>query len=437
MIRKVKGTRDVLPPESRLWVEVENTAHRVFDGFGYDEIRMPVIEPTELYVRSVGEDTDIVAKEMYTFADRKGRSLTLRPEGTAGVARSYIENGLGQRPQPLRLSYFGPMFRYEKMQRGRYRQFAQIGIELLGAATPTADVEVLLVLHTFLAELGFDDLVIVLNNLGDPEDRPVFIEGLKSELEPRRNELCSDCQRRWDVNPLRILDCKVERCREIVAATTPVAEVANPEARAHVEAVETGLEDLGITVCRAPRLVRGLDYYLRTVFEVVSPELGEDAVICGGGRYDRLIADLGGSQVPGIGFAIGEDRLVEVLPDDFRRKVLDRPLIAVLPIGPDAAMPGLALSRRLALAGLAAPTEVSGRSLKAGLKWAGKIGARAVAILGESEIADGTIVVRDLEKGVQETIRADEVAEFTRRLLDRSIEASTESESNDGHERVG
>jgi histidyl-tRNA synthetase len=417
MIRKVKGTRDVLPPDSRLWVEVENTAHRVFDGFGYEEIRLPAMEPTELYVRSVGEDTDIVAKEMYTFADRKGRSLTLRPEGTAGVARSFIENGLGQRPQPLRLSYIGPMFRYEKMQRGRYRQFAQIGIELLGAATPAADVEVLLVLHTFLSELGFDDLVIVLNNLGDPEDRPVFIERLKSELEPHRSELCPDCQRRWDVNPLRILDCKVPRCRELVADTTPVAEVANDEARAHVEAVEAGLDDLGIPVRRAPRLVRGLDYYLRTVFEVVSPELGDDTVICGGGRYDRLIADLGGPQVPGIGFAIGEDRLVEVLGDGFRRRVLGRPVIAVLPIGPEAATAGLALTRTLALSGLSAPAEVTGRSLKAGLKWAGKIGARVVVILGESEIADGTAVVRDLERGEQESVRLEGVAEFIEKLL--------------------
>jgi histidyl-tRNA synthetase len=417
MIRKVKGTRDVLPPDTRLWVEVENTAHRVFEGFGYDEIRLPAMEPTELYVRSVGEDTDIVAKEMYTFADRKGRSLTLRPEGTAGVARSFIENGLGQRPQPLRLSYIGPMFRYEKMQRGRYRQFAQIGIELLGAATPAADVEVLLVLHTFLSELGFNDLVIVLNNLGDPEDRPVFIERLKSELEPHRSELCPDCQRRWDVNPLRLLDCKVPRCRELVADTTPVAEVANDEARAHVEAVEAGLEDLGIPVRRAPRLVRGLDYYLRTVFEVVSPELGEDTVICGGGRYDRLIADLGGPQVPGIGFAIGEDRLVEVLGDAFRRRVLGRPVVAVLPIGPEAATAGLALSRTLALSGLSAPAEVTGRSLKAGLKWAGKIGARAVVILGESEIADGTAVVRDLERGEQESVRLDGVAECINKLL--------------------
>lgn len=417
MIRKVKGTRDVLPPDTRLWVGVENTAHRVFGGFGYDEIRLPVMEPTELYVRSVGEDTDIVAKEMYTFADRKGRSLTLRPEGTAGVARSFIENGLGQRPQPLRLSYIGPMFRYEKMQRGRYRQFAQIGIELLGAATPTADVEVLLVLHTFLAELGFDDLVIVLNNLGDPEDRPVFIERLKSELEPRRAELCSDCQRRWDANPLRILDCKVPRCRELVADTTPVADVANDEARAHVEAVERGLDDLGITVRRSPRLVRGLDYYLRTVFEVVSPELGEDTVICGGGRYDRLIADLGGASVPGIGFAIGEDRLVEVLPEGFRQAVLGRPVVAVVPIGAEAATAGLALSRRLALAGLTAPAEVTGRSLKAGLKWAGKIGARAVVILGESEMRDGTAIVRDLAKGEQEVVELEGVVECARRMV--------------------
>ncbi len=420
MIRKVKGTRDVLPPDTRLWVEVENTAHRVFVGFGYDEIRLPAMEPTELYVRSVGEDTDIVAKEMYTFADRKGRSLTLRPEGTAGVARSFIENGLGQRPQPLRLSYIGPMFRYEKMQRGRYRQFAQIGIELLGAATPAADVEVLLVLHTFLSELGFDDLVIVLNNLGDPEDRPVFIELLKSELEPHRSVLCPDCQRRWDANPLRILDCKVPRCRELVADTTPVAEVANAEARAHVEAVEEGLGNLGIPVRRAPRLVRGLDYYLRTVFEVVSPELGEDTVICGGGRYDRLIADLGGPQVPGIGFAIGEDRLVEVLGDAFRRQVLSRPVVAVLPIGPEAAMAGLALSRTLALSGLSAPAEVTGRSLKAGLKWAGKIGARVVVILGESEIADGTAIVRDLERGEQEVVRLDGVADFIENILANS-----------------
>jgi histidyl-tRNA synthetase len=417
MIRKVKGTRDILPPESRLWVAVEAVANRVFGGFGYEEIRLPILEPTELFVRSVGEDTDIVSKEMYTFADRKDRSLTLRPEGTAGVARAYIENGLGQRPQPLRLSYLGPMFRYEKMQRGRYRQFAQIGIELIGASTPQADVEVLLALHSFLSELGFDDLVIVLNNLGDPEDRPRFIERFKTELEEFRAELCTDCQRRWEANPLRILDCKVARCRELVADTTPVAEVVSDGARTHVEAVEKGLASLEIPVRRSPRLVRGIDYYLRTVFEVVSPKLGEDTVICGGGRYDRLISDLGGAQVPATGFAIGEDRLIEVLPESFRRRILERPSVAVLPIGDAANAAALAVAKTLVMAGISAHTEVTGRSLKAGLKWAAKIEARAAVILGENEIADHTAIVRDLEKGEQETVALGEVSEYVAALI--------------------
>ncbi len=417
MIRKVKGTRDILPPDSRLWFAVEAVAHRVFGSFGYDEIRLPVLEPTDLFVRSVGEETDIVAKEMYTFADRKGRSLTLRPEGTAGVARAYIENGLGQLPQPLRLSYLGPMFRYERMQRGRYRQFAQIGIELLGAATPQADVEVLLALHSFLSELGFDDLIIVLNNLGDPEDRVRFIDGLKAELTPNREELCGDCQRRWETNPLRILDCKVPRCRELVTETTPVADSVSDAAREHVEQVEAGLDALGISVQRAPRLVRGLDYYLRTVFEVISPKLGEDTVICGGGRYDRLISDLGGSQVPGVGFAIGEDRLVEVLPDAFKNTILQRPVVAVLPIGVEAVAAGLEITRGLIGAGISAPVEVTGRSLKAGFKWASKIGAQVVVIIGESELAARTAVVKDLKKSEQKTVALAEVPVFIEELL--------------------
>jgi len=416
VIQKVRGTRDILPPESRLWVEVEAVAQRVFGGFGYQEIRLPLLEPTELFVRSVGEATDIVGKEMYTFADRKGRSLTLRPEGTASVARAFIENGLAQRPSPLRLSYLGPMFRYEKMQRGRYRQFAQIGIELLGAATPEADVEVVLALHTFLAELGFDDLVTVLNNLGDPEDRPRFIEQLLGELGPHRDELCADCRRRWEVNPLRILDCKVPRCRELVAGTTPVAEVVSEDARRHVDAVEAMLRELGVEVRRAPRLVRGLDYYLRTVFEVVSPELGEDTVICGGGRYDRLISDLGGPQVAGVGFAIGEDRLIEVLPEAFREQVMGRRPVAVLPLGGGAAAPALAIVRALAVRGIAAQAEVTGRSLKASLKWAAKLGARTVVIVGGDELAAGVVVVRDLDQGEQQAVPIAEVADRVQRM---------------------
>ncbi len=415
MIRRVKGTRDIVPPQSRLWAAVEDRARRVFGGFGYDEIRMPLLEPTELFVRTVGEGTDIVSKEMYTFTDRKGRSLTLRPEGTASVARAFIENGLGQRPQPMRLSYIGPMFRYEKMQRGRYRQFSQIGIELLGAATPQADVEVLLALHTFLRNLGFNDLVIVLNNLGDPEDRDRFVAGLKDELGPYREDLCGDCRRRWTENPLRILDCKVPRCRELVAETTPVAEVVSEDARRHVDAVSESLAALDIPVRNAPRLVRGLDYYLRTVFEVISPTLGDDTVICGGGRYDRLISDLGGPAVPGIGFAIGEDRLIEVLPDAFTREILETPVVAVLPLGHQ--VQALALSAELIGEGLRAPVEITGRSFKASLKWADKIGAALALILGETEVETGRVLIRDLRRREQETVDRTAVVEAVRRIL--------------------
>jgi len=412
MIQRPRGTRDILPPDSRLWAAVEAEAHRVFSGFGYDEIRLPVFEPTELFVRGVGEGTDIVRKEMYTFADRKGRSLTLRPEGTAGVARAYIENGLGQWPAPVRLAYMGPMFRYERMQRGRYRQFAQIGLEILGADTPAADVEILLALHTFLAALGFDDLVILLNNLGDPEDRPRFIARLKQILEPRRAELCGDCQQRWTTNPLRILDCKVERCRELVAEVPPVSELASDATRTHVDAVEAALAELAIPVRRAPRLVRGLDYYLRTVFEVVSPGLGGDTAICGGGRYDRLIADLGGPQVPGTGFAIGEDRLIEVLPSAFRERVLGRPVVALLPLDEGAAVARcFALARELAARGLVTHTEVTRRSLKAALKWAVKLDAHAAVLVGASELEAGAAQVRDLTKGSQEAVAFVDVAD--------------------------
>jgi histidyl-tRNA synthetase len=309
------------------------------------------------------------------------------------------------------------MFRYERAQRGRYRQFSQIGIELLGAATPAADVEVIVALHTFLAELGFDDLIIVLNNLGDPEDRDRFIAILKTELTPHRDELCGDCQRRWEENPLRILDCKVPRCRELVAETTPVADVVSEDAARHVAAVEASLAEASIPVRRAQRLVRGLDYYLRTVFEVISPELGENTVICGGGRYDRLISDLGGAAVPGVGFAIGEDRLIDVLPQSFKDRAFDQRVVTVLPVGEAASARAIALARDLVLSGLTVHTEVTGRSLKACLKWSGKMAASIAVILGETELADNVAVVRDLDRGEQETVALDDVVARVAELL--------------------
>lgn len=404
MIQRPRGTRDLLPPETRLWHAVEQTARDVFGAFGADEVRTPLFEPTELFVRSVGETTDIVHKEMYTFEDRKGRSLTLRPEGTAGVARAWIENRLHDRSHPLRLYYIGPMFRYERMQAGRYRQFSQIGLELLGAESPLADAELLLVLHELFTRLGFDDLHVHLNNLGDPEDRPRYQQLVRDTLDGRRAALCSDCQRRLDENPLRVLDCKVPSCQAIVADVPPVAAVASAASCEHVAAVEDQLDQLGVPFVRNPRLVRGLDYYLRTVFEVVSPRLGTNAVLCGGGRYDRLISDLGGPAIPGSGFAIGEDRLVDVLPEAFKARVLSLARLYVVPLGVAAQRAALRLARDWTRAGVVLEVELTGRSLKAALKRADKEGFAAVAIVGDDELAAGTVAIRDLAASAQQVM---------------------------------
>ena len=416
MIQRPRGTRDLLPPESRLWHAVEDVARGVFGAFGGDEIRTPIFEATELFVRTVGEGTDIVHKEMYTFPDRKGRSLTLRPENTAGVARAWIENQMHERSHPLRLYYIGPMFRYERMQRGRYRQFSQIGLEILGAATPLADAELLAVLHEFLSRLGFTDLVIHLNNLGDPEDRPRYQALVRERLEPRREELCEDCRRRLETNALRVLDCKVPHCQELAADLPAVSDVASEASRAHVDRVEAQLRALGVTFVRNPRLVRGLDYYLRTVFEVVSPQLGTSAVLCGGGRYDRLISDLGGPAIPGVGFAIGEDRLVEVLPEAFAASVLARPRLLLVGLGDAAQDALLPLEIAWQRQGVPVELELGGRSLKASLRRADKDGFRAVAIIGDDELAAGEVTVKDLAAGAQERIAAAAVPEWWKAL---------------------
>lgn len=420
VIQRPRGTRDLLPPETRFWQAVEAVAREVFDGWGGEEIRTPLFEATELFVRSVGETTDIVHKEMYTFTDRKGRSLTLRPEGTASVARAWIENRLHDRSHPLRLYYIGPMFRYERMQRGRYRQFTQIGLEVIGADTPLADAEVIVALHELFLRLGFDDLVFHLNNLGDPEDRPRYQQLLRETLNPVRSALCGDCQRRLEENPLRVLDCKVPTCQHEAGRVPTMAAVAGEGSRNHVDAVSRHLERLEVPFVRDDRLVRGLDYYLRTVFEVVSPRLGEGTVLCGGGRYDRLIADLGGPAVPGVGFAVGEDRLVEVLPERFRAQVLGRRQLYLVPLGQAAVAEALGLARTWIGAGVRVEVEVTGRSLKSALKRADRDGLSVVAILGEEEMAAGVVAVRDLARGIQEKIAPSAVPEWWRRVSNGS-----------------
>jgi histidyl-tRNA synthetase len=414
MIQRPRGTRDLLPPETRLWQAVEEVAMEVFNAFGGEEIRTPIFEPTELFVRSVGESTDIVHKEMYTFPDRKGRSLTLRPEGTAGVARAWIENRLADRSSPLRLYYIGPMFRYERMQHGRYRQFSQIGLEIIGTDSPLADAELLVTLHELFTRLGFGDLVFHLNNLGDPEDRPRYQAALREALGSRAAELCGDCQRRLEENALRVLDCKVPSCQAVVAGLPTIEAYASEASRKHVAVVEEQLARLGVPFVRNPRLVRGLDYYLRTVFEVVSPQLGTNTVLCGGGRYDRLIADLGGPQVPGVGFAVGEDRLVEVLPAHFRDARAERLLVYLVPLGERAAAEALRLARDWVRGGMTVELETSGRSLKAAMKRADKEGFAVVAILGDNELEAGSIALRDLARSVQETLPVGDVPTWWR-----------------------
>jgi histidyl-tRNA synthetase len=402
--RRVKGTRDLLPPETAVWAAVEATARRVFGLYGYQEVRTPLLEHTELFVRTVGESTDIVGKEMYTFPDRKGRSLTLRPENTAPVARAFLEAGLQAKPLPAKLFYIGPQFRYEQPQHGRYRQFHQIGAELLGDPSPAADAELLLMLGRFLRELGFGDLEVQLNTVGDAATRRAYGEALRSFLAPHVGALSPDSRRRLETNPLRILDSKDPRERELLAGAPALADHMTDGARAHFAAVREALDRFGVKYRVSETLVRGLDYYTDTVFEIVSRDLGAQDALVGGGRYDELVADLGGPRIPGIGFAIGEDRLVDVLPASFRARAAAAPPILVVPIGSVAAGEALAVGEELRGAGIAAEVEAGGRSLRKALERAAKVATRWVVLLGEDEVKRDAATVKDLRSGEQREV---------------------------------
>ncbi len=411
-IQAVKGTRDLLPPETQIWAAVESTARRVFAAYGYEEIRTPVLEDTDLFVRSVGQSTDIVGKEMYSFEDRKGRKLSLRPESTASVVRSFVQHGLQNSPLPRKLFYIGPQFRYERPQKGRYRQFHQIGAELIGDPGPASDAEVILMLVRFLSELGFEDLVVQLNTVGESESRRAYRDGLRAYLEPLREALSEDSQRRLADNPLRILDSKNPRDRELMVDAPVMLDFLSEASRDHFEQVQGLLRREGVQYEIDPRLVRGLDYYTRTVFEIVSSGLGAQDAIVGGGRYDALVEELGGPQLPAIGFAIGEDRLIEILPQQFVERIRPAPPIFVVAVGNAPVGEALALAEQLRAEGFLVIAEMTGRSMKAALKRADKAAARWALLIGDEELANDTVTLRDLEQGEQAAVSRADVVEY-------------------------
>lgn len=410
-----RGTQDLLPPASEALEAVAAEAARLARTFGYRRAETPTFEHTELFVRGVGESTDIVTKEMYTFKDKGGRSLTLRPEGTAPVVRAYLANR--QRlPTPFKAYYLVPMFRHERPQAGRMREHRQFGVEVIGTDAPAADVEVIELAHRFLGGWGLRSSLRV-NSIGDPVCRPAHREALVAFLEERRERLSRDCRERIHTNPLRVLDCKVESCRRATADAPTTLEFLDEACREHFEAVRAGLEEAGVEHEVDPRLVRGLDYYTRTTFEFVSPALGPtQSTLCGGGRYDGLAEALGGAPTPGIGFGLGLERLLIAM----EREGLEPPspgaaAVFVVAIGEEAAREGRGLVRELRREGIAADMALEDRPLKAQLKMADRAGARYAAIVGERELAEGTVTLRRMAEGEQETVPRPEVARWLSR----------------------
>jgi len=399
MIRAVRGMKDILPPETRRWQRVEQVAREVFELYGYQEIRLPLLERTELFARSIGADTDIVAKEMYTFTDRHGDSLTLRPEATAQVVRACLENGLLRGAEVKKFYLIGPMFRYERPQKGRYRQFHQINCEALGSDAPELDAEVILLLLDLLQRLGLKDLRLFINSLGCPECTRDFKASLRLFLASREG-WCPDCLRRRETNPLRVLDCKSQHCKALLAEAPVLENSLCQTCAAHYRRVLNLLALAGVAYEKQPRLVRGLDYYTRTAFEVTAPGLGAQDAVAGGGRYNGLAKELGGPDLPGLGFAIGTERLLEVLPAEMERR--EAPEIFLAALGEAARERAFLLLRDLRSRGLPAVMDFGERSLKAQMSLADRLGAAQVVILGDQELASGQVPVRRMATGEQQ-----------------------------------
>jgi histidyl-tRNA synthetase len=411
MIQAIRGTYDVLPDEVGVWHALEARLRETFHRYGFGEIRTPVFEATELFVRGVGEETDIVSKEMYSFADRDdAKSLTLRPEGTAAVIRAYIEHQLQNEARMLKLYYIAPMFRRERPQKGRYRQHVQAGAEVLSSTdNPAIEAEVMEMLTGFLGGIGIPDLEVNVNSVGDRECRPAYVEALQTEIRRRAERLCEDCRRRGEKNPLRVFDCKVPSCQPVIAELPMITDWLCAGCRQHFEKFKSYLLARAIDFRVTPRLVRGLDYYTRTTFEITSGRLGAQNTVAGGGRYDGLSEDLEGPPTKGFGFGMGLERLILAIPDAARLVPDQGPKYCIAPVDDAAFDYATLLARKLRAGGHRVYLDFDGRSLKSQMRLADKLGAKFVIIIGEEELKSGKLLLRDMATKEQKNVTEGEL----------------------------
>ncbi len=403
-ISGIKGFNDILPGEVEKWQHIEAVARRVFELYGFAEIRVPILEKTELFARSIGDATDIVEKEMYSFVDKGENQVTMRPEGTASVMRAFIEHKLYAGDPVAKLFYMGPMFRYERPQKGRYRQFHQIGAEVTGVTSPVIDAQVLTMLCHFFAELGLTEPRLEINSLGCPECRQGYRRVLKDFLHAKLELLCEDCKRRYETNPLRSLDCKSAGCKEATAGAPSVLDHIDAACADHFARTRHYLDAAGTAYSINPRMVRGLDYYTRTTFELVTALLGAQSAVAAGGRYDGLISDLGGPQLPGIGFAMGVERVALLLAErDFKK----RPDLFIAAMGEPARSLAFRLMCALQRAAVSVETDYEGKSLKSQMRRSDKFNARFTLIIGEDELGKGRAILKEMDAGSQEEVALD------------------------------
>ena len=409
----VRGMNDILPPDSSQWITIEAHARKHFEQYGYNEVRLPILESTNLFERGIGEDTDIVEKEMYTFLDKKERSLTLRPEMTASCVRAYIQHHVYKREATSRWYYMGPMFRYERMQSGRYRQFHQIGVEAFGITSPSLDAEMIEMLYRFYVNLGISNLTMSINSVGSDKDRNVYRTVIVERLEPYKEDLCANCQRRLTTNTLRILDCKIKQCIEIVTHLPPLSQYLSTESKAYFDSVQESLSLMSTPYALNPSLVRGLDYYTSIVFEcAVTQE--KTSVLAGGGRYDNFVEQLGGVSTSAVGFAMGTERTLMAMPSHKNNASLD---VFIVHYGDHAKTQAIQIAQTLRNTNLCVGVEHRSTSLKSQLKQANKLNAIYVIIIGDDELQNNSVTLKNMETGTEHSVPQSELKNKLKELL--------------------